>query len=229
MKAVLDPEDPEQVANSSKDLDVAQGFELSSSVSELRQTKGFTDNDTHTYIDRALFSGKKERHNITIALMCPSDTEDYPAYERALIEGLSIILHEHGLEVKDLWREFDLNRAPSPFLYLDRDAWKDLLSEVEKQLEWRKAKFGAYTKVFEKYTAGSSGLSGGNTGSIGGGYIGGSSPDTSLPITGDTTLISNNEVVNTIYNTFENFYLFANYSIIKIQNISIIFFYNIFW
>ena len=202
MKAVLDPEDPEQVANSSKDLDVAQGFELSSSVSELRQTKGFTDNDTHTYIDRALFASKKEKHNITIALMCPSDTEDYPAYERALIEGLSIILHEHGLEVKDLWREFDLNRAPSPFLYLDRDAWKDLLSEVEKQLEWRKAKFGAYTKVFEKYTAGSSGLSGGNTGSIGGGYIGGSSPDTSLPITGDTTLISNNEVVNTIYNTF---------------------------
>ena len=40
-----------------------------------------------------------------------------------MIEGLAIILHEHGLEVKDLWREFDLNRAPSPFLYLERDAW----------------------------------------------------------------------------------------------------------
>ena len=67
--------------------------------------------------------------------MCPDTVEDYPTYEKAMIEGLSIILHEHGLEAKDLWREFDLNRAPSPFLYLERDLWKDLLTEVEKQVK----------------------------------------------------------------------------------------------
>ena len=163
-----------------KELESTSGFKVTSQVPELKQSKGFTDNDTHTYIDRALFKSKREKHNITVALQCPKDTEDYPSYEKALIEGLSIILHEHGLAVKDLWREFDLNRAPSPFTYLDRDAWKDLLTEVEKQLNWRIAKYGAYTKEFYKYTAGSSGLSGGTTGSISGGSApsvpGGGSP-----------------------------------------------------
>ena len=170
-----------------KDLESANGFAIKAWIDEKKQSQGFTDNDTHTYIDRALFKSKKEKHNLTVALMCPMpekdpetgkykpDSVDYPAYEKALIEGLAVILHEHGLEVKDLWREFDLNRAPSPFLYLERDAWKDLLTEVEKQLNWRIAKYGAYTKTFTKYSAGSSGLSGGSTGSIGAGTIGGGS------------------------------------------------------
>jgi murein DD-endopeptidase MepM/ murein hydrolase activator NlpD/beta-lactamase superfamily II metal-dependent hydrolase/3D (Asp-Asp-Asp) domain-containing protein len=152
-------------------LETAEGFEIKAQIDELLQTKGFTDNDTHTYIDRALFQNKRQKHNLTVSLMCPKDVEDYPSYEKALIEGLSIILHEHGLEVKDLWREFDLNRAPSPFLYLDRDKWKDFLCEVEKQLNWRNIKFGKYEKQYEKYTAGSSGLSGGGTGSINPGSI----------------------------------------------------------
>ena len=168
-----------------KTLESASGFEVKAWIEETRQSKGFTDNDTHTYIDRALFNNKKEKHNLTVALTCPMpekdpetgkykpDSVDYPAYEKALIEGLSIILHEHGLGVKDLWREFDLNRAPSPFLYLERDAWKDLLTEIEKQLNWRNAKFGTYTKTYVPYTAGSSGLSGGSTGSIGAGTISG--------------------------------------------------------
>ena len=201
-----------------KDLEFAKGFRITASVTEVRQSKGFADNDTHTYIDRALFQNKRQKHNLTLALMCPEpkkdpdtgeflpdhpETPDYPTYEKALIEGLSIVLHEHALEVKDLWREFDLNRAPSPFLYLDRDDWKDFLSEVEKQLEWRKAKYGTYTKTFEKYTAGSSGLSGGSTGSISGGYINGSNPGTNPDAgIGDGTLDSDNEVVNTIYRTF---------------------------
>ena len=178
-------------------------FETKNLLDELVQTKAFTDNDTHTYIDRVLFKNKRERHNITVALMCPSNTTDYPAYERALIEGLAILLHEHALEVKDLWREFDLNKAPSPFLYLELDHWKDLLAQVEIQLEWRKKKYGTYTKTFEKYLSGSSGLSGGSTGSIttnpGSGSGGGSG--TPLP-PGDTTLESENQVVNTIYKTF---------------------------
>ena len=154
-----------------------KGYCILKSVDELYQTKAFTDNDMHTYIDRALFQSKRQKHNITVGLMCPSNPDDYPTYEKALIEGLGLILHEHALEVKDLWREFDLNRAPSPFAYLDRDKWKDLLCEVEKQLNWRNIKYGKYTKTYEKYTAGSSGLSGGSTGSINPGSItsGGSS------------------------------------------------------
>ena len=101
----------------SKDLESAVGFKITASIPEERQSKGFTDNDTHTYIDRALFNNKREKHNITVALMCPENPNNYPAYEKAFIEGLAIILHEHGLGINDLWREFDLNRAPSPFLY----------------------------------------------------------------------------------------------------------------
>ena len=183
-----------------KELEGVEGFKITAQIPEIQQTKGFADNDTHTYIDRALFKCKREKHNLTVALQCPKDTEDYPTYEKALIEGLSIILHEHALTVKDLWREFDLNRAPSPFLYLDRDIWKDLLTEVEKQLNWRIAKYGEYTKEFYKYTAGSSGLSGGTTGSIngGGGSIGG------FITTGTSsggTLSSGDSVADTVFKT----------------------------
>ena len=195
----------------SKDLEVAVGFKITASVPEDRQSKGFTDNDTHTYIDRALFNNKREKHNLTVALMCPENPDDYPAYEKALIEGLAIILHEHGLGINDLWREFDLNRAPSPFLYLNTGdtnnfapyAWQDFLSEVEKQLDWRILKYGSYSKQYVPYTAGSSGLSGGSTGSIGGGNLsGGTTTTPGTPITGDTELSSENQVANTCYATF---------------------------
>jgi len=188
---------------------------ITSSVPEEKQSKGFTDNDTHTYIDRALFKSKREKHNITVALMCPKDTKEYPVYEKALIEGLAKILHEHGLRVADLWREFDLNRAPSPFLYLNTGdtnkfapfAWQDFLTEVEKQLNWRIAKYGAYEKTYIPYTAGSSGLSGGSTGSIGAGTINGSyptvgAPGGSAPIVGDTEMKSGNAVANACYEVF---------------------------
>jgi hypothetical protein len=180
-----------------KTLEDAAGFEIKGWIDEKTQSRGFTDNDTHTYIDRALFQNKREKHNLTVALICPKDVEDYPAYEKALIEGVSIILHEHGLGIKDLWREFDLNRAPSPFLYLNTGdsedfapfAWQDLLTEIEKQLDWRIKTQGAYTKIYTPYSAGSSDLSGGSTGSIGtpstgiggspgsGGTPGGNTPD----------------------------------------------------
>ena len=191
-----------------KVLETATGFEIYQYVPEEQQSKGFTDNDIHTYIDRALFQNKRERHNITVALMCPKNPDDYPAYEKAYIEGIAIILHEHGLGIKDLWREFDLNRAPSPFLYLDTGAydhyhWQDFLSEVEKQLNWRIEKYGSYSKNYIPYTAGSSGLSGGSTGSIGSNTSSGTAPGNgSSPITGDTILSSDNEVANTCYATF---------------------------
>jgi beta-lactamase superfamily II metal-dependent hydrolase/N-acetylmuramoyl-L-alanine amidase CwlA/3D (Asp-Asp-Asp) domain-containing protein len=205
VKVVIDPNEiPEgDPVGGDKTLEAAEGFEIKAWYDETRQTQGFTDNDTHTYIDRALFQNKREKHNLTVALICPENEEDYPAYEKALIEGLSIILHEHGLGIKDLWREFDLNRAPSPFLYLDRDNWKDLLVEIEKQLNWRIAKFGSYSKVYVPYTAGSSGLSGGSTGSIGTPSTGiGTTPGVSNPIQGPTEMKSENEVVNICYATF---------------------------
>ena len=191
--------------------DKADKFEVKAGVDELKQSQGFYDNDTHTYIDRAIFSNKKQKHCLTVSFLCPTNVEDYPKCEKALIEGVAQLLHEHALEVKDLWREFDLNRAPSPFLYLERDYWKDFLTEVEKQLEWRKATKGAYTKTFTKYTAGSSGLSGGSTGSIASGGISGGSPGVSAPggsspgtglNPGDTEMKSENQVVNTAYATF---------------------------
>ena len=215
------PETPTEIpegdpVGGDKNLESAGGFKITSQIPEERQSKGFADNDTHTYIDRALFKCKRERHNITVALQCPADCDDYPAYERALIEGISIILHEHGLGVNDLWREFDLNRAPSPFLYLDTGIkdrnnfhWQDFLTEVEKQLNWRIAKYGAYEKQYFKYTAGSSGLSGGSTGSITTtigqptvGSIGGQTPIGGNP--SDTELKSENENANICYNVFIN-------------------------
>ena len=194
-----------------KVLEAASGFEIFQHIPEDRQSKGFTDNDTHTYIDRALFQNKREKHNITVALMCPENPDDYPAYEKAFIEGTALILHEHGLGIKDLWREFDLNRAPSPFLYLDTGSkygdqvyiWQQFLEEVEKQLNWRIAKFGSYEKTYKPYTAGSSGLSGGSTGSISGGEgIGSGGGTTTAPISGPTKMASENAVVNTCYATF---------------------------
>ena len=198
-----------------KTLEDAEGFEIKGWIDEKTQSRGFTDNDTHTYIDRALFQNKREKHNLTVALICPKDVEDYPAYEKALIEGVALILHEHGLGIKDLWREFDLNRAPSPFLYLNTGdtndfapfAWQDLLSEIEKQLDWRIKTQGAYTKIYTPYSAGSSDLSGGSTGSIGtpstgiGITPGVGTPGTGNPIQGPTEMKSENEVVNTAYAT----------------------------
>ena len=214
IRVVIDPDEiPEgDPVGGDKVLD-ASGYEIKAWIDESRQSQGFTDNDTYTYIDRALFQCEREKHNLTVALICPADEEDYPAFEKALIEGLSIILHEHGLGVKDLWREFDLNRAPSPFPYLERGGsenepgWKDLLVEIEKQLNWRCATLGAYSKSYYPYTAGSSGLSGGSTGSIGTPSTGlpssGTSPGTgTTPITGPTTMQSENEVANTCYQTF---------------------------
>ena len=201
----------------------ADSFEVKADIDELKQSQGFVDNDTYTYIDRALFQCKRQKHCLTVSFLCPvpqrdpvtgevikDSSPDYPKYEKALIEGVAKLLHEHALEVKDLWREFDLNRAPSPFLYLERDHWKDFLTEVEKQLNWRKAKYGAYTKTYTPYTAGSSGLSGGSTGSISGGTIsgggggggGGTNPGGGTLTPGDTEMKSENEVVNTAYATF---------------------------
>jgi N-acetylmuramoyl-L-alanine amidase CwlA len=99
-------------------------------------------NDRHTYIDRALFGNKSYKYTLNMGLFTSEMLEDYTVTEKKMIEELSKILYENNLKTKNLWREFDLNRAPSPFMYLDREQWKLLLREVDKQVEWRYANFG---------------------------------------------------------------------------------------
>lgn len=75
-------------------------------------------------------------------MFLPPMLDDYPAYEKKLIDNLGKVIYENKLNTKDLWREFDFNRAPSPFMYLDREQWKKFLREIEKQVKWRYEKFG---------------------------------------------------------------------------------------
>lgn len=106
-------------------------------------TLALQPNDRHTYIDRALYQNKSYRHTLTVGLFTSELLEDYTVTEKKLIDELAKILHENGLKTKDLWREFDLNRAPSPFMYLDRIQWAKFLKELDKQVEWRYKNFGA--------------------------------------------------------------------------------------
>ena len=145
----------------------------------LLQCYGLEDNNKATYINRSLFSNHPEKHNIMIACFIPAyedlekDKITYEQVEKNIVNSVSKILWANGLNTKDLWREFDMNRAPSPVTYLDRDKWKDLLTEIDKQLEWRNKKFGVVTTEYAKYVAVISeyihGSNSGGTGSPGSG------------------------------------------------------------
>ena len=100
------------------------------------------NNDRHTYISRALYENKPTKYTLAVGLFTSDLLEDYTVTEKRLINDLGKILWENGLKTKDLWREFDMNRAPSPFMYLDREQWKKFLREIDKQVEWRYANFG---------------------------------------------------------------------------------------
>lgn len=100
------------------------------------------DNDTHTYIDRALFKNKSPKETLSVGIFTSSMLEDYTITEKNIIKNTAKVLYENGLETNDLWREFDLNRAPSPLIYLDREKWKKFLMEIDTQIEWRYENFG---------------------------------------------------------------------------------------
>ena len=61
-----------------------------------------------------------------IACFIPSSEEltkiglTYEDVEKNIINSTAQILWANGLSTEQLWREFDLNRAPSPLLYLER-------------------------------------------------------------------------------------------------------------
>ena len=99
-------------------------------------------NDRHTYIDRALYGNKPYKYTLSMGIFTSELLEDYTVTEKKMINELGKILWENGLKIKHLWREFDLNRAPSPFMYLEREQWKKFLQEVEKQVNWRYENFG---------------------------------------------------------------------------------------
>jgi lysophospholipase L1-like esterase len=127
--------------------------------SRLLQCYSLTDNDKITYINRTLFENKPQAHCIMIGCFIPyyDDLKDlgitYEQVEKNIINSVSKILWANGLEAKNLWREFDLNRVASPAHYLERNKWKDLLNEIDKQVEWRNAKFGVVTPTYKKYIA----------------------------------------------------------------------------
>ena len=163
-------------------IEIKGGFEKVEN--RLLQCYGMADVDKVTYISRSLFNSHPEKHNIMIACFIPSYKDlvasniTYEQIEKNIINSVSKILWANGLEAKDLWREFDLNRMPSPAIYLDRDKWKDLLAEIDKLVEWRNKKFGKVTTTYEKYLpiivkndygTGSSGGGSGSGGSSGGG------------------------------------------------------------
>ena len=99
-------------------------------------------NDRHTYIDRALYGNKSYKYTLSMGLFTSEMLEDYTVTEKLYIDEIGKVLWENGLQTKHLWREFDLNRAASPFMYLDREQWKKFLIEIDKQVEWRYQNFG---------------------------------------------------------------------------------------
>lgn len=103
------------------------------------------DNNRHTYIERALYNNQAPKYTLNIGMFIPPKITDYPSYEVKLIDKISEVLYENSLNTKDLWREFDLNRSASPFMYLDREQWKKLLREVDKIVKWRYENFGEPT------------------------------------------------------------------------------------
>lgn len=115
------------------------------------------DNNTHTYIDANLFNNQHPKYTLSIGsffydeydLVEKSADVDYPATEKILIQQCAKALYDEGFTSKELWREFDLNRAPSPFLYLDREKWIAFCAEVDKQVEWLNKKYGKVTATYK--------------------------------------------------------------------------------
>lgn len=114
------------------------------------------NNGQHTYIERALFNNQHPKYTLSIGEFFDNQEDalekdsnyDYPKTERKLIEQCAKALYDEGFSSNELWREFDLNRAPSPFLYLDRDKWLLFLEEVQKQIDWLNAKYGKVSATY---------------------------------------------------------------------------------
>ena len=114
------------------------------------------DNNTHTYIDSNLFNNQHPKYTLSVGaffydefdLVEKTGKVDWPKTEKKLIQQCAKALYDEGFTSQQLWREFDLNRAPSPFLYLDKDKWRAFCKEVDKQVEWLNTKYGKVTATY---------------------------------------------------------------------------------
>lgn len=114
------------------------------------------ENGQHTYIERALFNNQHQKYTLSIGEFFDNQnsalekdaTYDYPKTEKKLIEQCAKALYDEGFSTDQLWREFDINRAPSPFLYLNKDKWILFLEEVQKQVDWLNEKYGKVTATY---------------------------------------------------------------------------------
>ena len=117
------------------------------------------DNNQHTYIDRALFNNQNPKYTVSVAAFFDQNVHsvekdkkyDWESVERNLVKQCAQALYFEGFTADNLWREFDLNRAPSPFVYLDRNRWKKFLVEVDKQVDWLNKKYGKVTGTYVPY------------------------------------------------------------------------------
>ena len=114
------------------------------------------DNNTHTYIDSNLFNNQHPKYTLSVGaffydefdLVEKTGKVNWPATEKVLIQQCAKALYDEGFTSTQLWREFDLNRAPSPFLYLDKDKWRAFCAEVDKQVDWLNDKYGKVTSTY---------------------------------------------------------------------------------
>lgn len=161
----------------------------------LLQCYGLEDNDKVTYINRSLYNSKPTAHCLMIACFIPTYDQlqelntNYTKVEKNIVNAVSKILWANGLNTDDLWREFDMNRAASPAMYLNRNDWTDLLLQINKQVVWRNKKFGKVVTKYEKYVA-----------VIPDQTIAGDSSGQGAGTPG--TMDSGDEVANTCYSTF---------------------------
>ena len=106
------------------------------------------DNDRNTYIQNALWgSNKAIKNTVSVGVFIDPKSEKFEDMQIKLIQNIGQIMYKLDLDTNDLWREFDLNRAASPFMYLDRKTWKLFLDEIHKQLEWRREKYGEHPEI----------------------------------------------------------------------------------
>lgn len=106
------------------------------------------DNDRNTYIQNALWgSNKAIKNTVSVGVFIDPKSEKFEDMQIKLIQNIGQIMYKLDLDANDLWREFDLNRAASPFMYLDRTKWKLFLDEINKQLEWRREKYGEHPEI----------------------------------------------------------------------------------
>lgn len=113
-------------------------------------------NKQHTYIDANLFNNQHPKYTLSIGaffydeydLIEKSKNISWPNTEKKLIEQCAKALYDEGFTSEQLWREFDLNRAPSPFLYLDEKTWIEFCKQVDEQVEWLNKKYGKVTSTY---------------------------------------------------------------------------------